>query len=104
MSETPMTADLFRDVLGRMKAAVSDTPPEFSVRPVYDPHTDSLMVYLADVPSYAKDCGNGVVVLLAANDSRVVGVEISGIARSVADAAQRMIHGRTPTIHWPTIH
>ena len=58
----------------------------FAVRPVYDPHTDSLMVYLADVPSYGRDVGNGVSVFLAADDSRVVGVEISGIASFVANA------------------
>ncbi len=50
----------------------------FRPDPYYEPHTDSMIYYSRDVPSYAKPIDAHMTLFLSQADDSVVGCEISG--------------------------
>ena len=54
---------------------------EFKPLPIYEKHTDSLIFYCQNFPSYGKRLNSLVTVFLADSDDRLVGLEIKGVAR-----------------------
>jgi len=58
---------------------MSDVLPPFRVIPIYDHHSDSLMVYLSDEPSHGVTAGDDVTVFMSDDKTRVVGLEVTGV-------------------------
>ena len=58
---------------------MTDELRAFRIQPIYEPATDSLMLYLVDVPSYADEVTGEVTVFRSAVDGSLVGVEITGV-------------------------
>lgn len=57
--------------------------PEFRPGPVYERHTDSLMFYISDVPSYASRLNSRFTIFRNAEDDSLVGFEIKGFSRLI---------------------
>ena len=60
---------------------MTDELRAFRIAPIYEPATDSLMLYLVDVPSYADEVTGEVTVFRSASDGSPIGFEINGIRR-----------------------
>jgi hypothetical protein len=56
-------------------------PPKFVVRPWYERHTDSLIFYFEDAPSYGNRLNQLFTLFLSADDDRLVGIEVKGFGR-----------------------
>lgn len=56
----------------------SEEIPEFKPQPFYERHTDSLIFYVEDTPSYGNRLNQLFTLFLADDDDRLVGIEIKG--------------------------
>lgn len=55
--------------------------PPFRPGPVYERHTDSLMFYIKDVPSYASRLNSRFTIFRDAENDALIGFEIKGFSR-----------------------
>lgn len=52
---------------------------EFEVRPYYEEHTDSLIVYFQDTRSYSKRINKYLTIFLSIQDDDLIGIEVKGL-------------------------
>ena len=52
--------------------------PRFKVEPFYESRTDCTLVYFEDTPSYGVPLSPDVTVMKAADDNRIIGVDLRG--------------------------
>jgi hypothetical protein len=69
-----------QDVMGLLEES-GGKPPGFVVRPWYERHTDSLICYFEDTPSYGNRLNQLFTLFLSADDHRLVGIEVKGFVR-----------------------
>jgi hypothetical protein len=62
--------------------------PPFSRKPWYERHTDSLIFYFEDTPSYGNRLNQLFTLFLSDSGDRLVGIEIKGFMRLISRMKQ----------------
>jgi len=86
------------------------TAKRFEPRPFYEPHTDSLIFYFRNEPSYSKRITKYLTLFLASRDDRLIGLEIKSVKTitkaienlgevAVADPVNVNFQGKTARLH-----
>lgn len=65
------------------------------IAPIYDKHTDSIMVYFKNTPSVAHYQDERITLFLDAKDSSIVGVEVTGV-KELIESSDWVTQDRVP--------